>query len=206
MKSLAMFLALAIYAVAAIAASQETSVTSPVNANPPTPVTASTRVVTISGDVVRYEAGKSIVVRSIDGHDVAYTIAPQVAAARDVAVGRRVSIVTEPSVSGPVLVTSITTETLAPSGQTEPAPSSETKTQIAAVYGTVTAYEPGRSITLLRPNATAVTYTIDGSSTIPSSLAAGRRVVVRTIRRPGLGRPLVQKVTYSRRTKSTTVE
>jgi hypothetical protein len=203
MKSLAMSLALAIAAVVAIAASQETS---PASANPPTPVTASTKVVTISGDVVRYEAGKTIVVRSIDGHDVTYTIAPQVAAARDVAVGRRVSIVTEPSVSGPVLVTSITTEAVAPSGQTELAPSNETKTQIAAVYGTVTGYEPGRSITLLRPNATAVTYTIDGRSTIPSSLAAGRRVVVRTITRPGLGRPLVQKVTYSRRTRSTTVK
>jgi hypothetical protein len=146
MKSLAMSLALAIAAVVAIAASQETSVTTPANADPPTPV------------------------------------------------------------SGPVLVTSITTEAVAPSGQTELAPSSETKTQIAAVYGTVTAYEPGRSITLLRPNATAVTYTIDGSSTIPSSLAAGRRVVVRTITRPGLGRPLVQKVTYSRKTRSTTVK
>ena len=58
MKSLAMSLALAIAAVVAIAASQETSVTTAVDANPPTPVTASTRVVTISGDAVRYEAGE----------------------------------------------------------------------------------------------------------------------------------------------------
>jgi len=137
---------------------------------------------------------------------VTYAIAPQVAAARDVTVGRRVSIVTDPSVSGPVLVTSIKTETVAPTGETELAPSNETKTQISAVYGTVTAYETGRSITLLRPNATAVTYTIDGSSTIPSSLVAGRRVVVRTITRPGLDRPLVRKVTYSRKTRSTTVK
>ncbi|HEU5251310.1 MAG TPA: hypothetical protein VFW15_15085, partial [Thermoanaerobaculia bacterium] len=73
------------------------------------------------------------------------------------------------------------------------------------VSGTVSIYEPGHLITILRPNATAVTYTIDANSTVPSSLAKGRRVVVRTISRPGIERPIVRKVTYSKKTKKTTI-
>lgn len=170
-----------------------------------------TKIVTVTGDVVRYEAGKTIVVRNTEGREVTYTIAPQVSAPAEVVVGRRVAIVTEPSGSGPVLVTRITMETMSPEGtvqtkteKTEIAPSgTETKTQITSVYGTVSAYEPGRSITLLRPNATTVTYTIDSSSSVPSSLGTGRKVVIRTITRPGLERPIVRKVTYSKSTKKT---
>jgi hypothetical protein len=82
----------------------------------------------------------------------------------------------------------------------------ETKSQITTISGTVSAYEPGRVITVLRPNATAVTYTIDASSTVPTGLAKGRKVVIRTITRPGVGRPVVRQVTYSKKTKETKVE
>jgi hypothetical protein len=195
MKSLAMFLAVAIGAVAGIAATQDAD---------------STRV-TITGEVVRYDAGKTIVVRSVDGQDVTYTIAPALVVPAEVAVGRRVTIVTEPSASGAVLVTKITTET-APSGATTTttektaiSPGGEpTKSQITTISGTVSAYEPGRLITILRPNATTVTYTIDSSSAIPTGLAQGRKVVIRTITRPGVERPVVRKVTYSKTTKTTT--
>jgi hypothetical protein len=167
--------------------------------------TAQTRTVTVTGDVVRYEAGRTIVVRSPDGREVTYSIAPDVSAPAEVTAGRRVSIVTEPSAAGPVLVTRITTESVAPDGQsmaTTPetvlAPSAaQTKTQTTTVYGTVTAYEPGRSISLVQPDRKTVTYTIDASSVLPTDIAAGRTVVVRTITRPGASRPLVRKVTYS---------
>ena len=99
MKSLAMFLAVAIGAVAGVAATQD------VNASR----------VTLTGDVVRYDAGKTIVVRGADGHDVTYTIAPALPVPAGVGVGRRVTIVTEPSETGAVLVTRITTEA-APAG------------------------------------------------------------------------------------------
>ena len=164
-----------------------------------------TRTVTVTGDVVRYEAGRTIVVRSRDGQEVTYAIAPDISAPAEVTVGRRVTIVTEPSAAGPVLVTRITTDSIAPDGQartttreTVLAPSAiETKTQTTTVYGTVTAYEPGRSISLLQPDRKTVTYTIDGSSALPRDIATGKTVVVRTITRPGASRPLVRKVTYS---------
>lgn len=96
--------------------------------------------------------------------------------------------------SDPVLVTSIT---LSP----PPDGATEAKGEITSVSGTVSAYEPGRLITILRPNATTDTYTIDADSEVPSGLAKGRRVVVRTITRPGVERPLVRKVTYSKTKK-----
>lgn len=96
--------------------------------------------------------------------------------------------------SDPVLVTSIT---LSP----PPDGSTEAKGEIATVSGTVSAYEPGRIITILRPNATTDTYTIDANSAVPSDLARGRRVVIRTVTRPGADRPLVRKVTYSKTKK-----
>lgn len=196
MKSLAMFLAVAIGAVAGVAATQD------VNASR----------VTITGDVVRYDAGKTIVVRGADGHDVTYTIAPVLPVPAGVDVGRRVTIVTEPSETGAVLVTRITTEaapgsaiptTAEKSGASSPG---EAKSQITSTLGTVSAYEPGRMITILRPNATTVTYTIDASSAIPTGLSTGRRVVIRTITRPGVEQPVVRKVSYSRITKKTTVQ
>jgi len=76
----------------------------------------------------------------------------------------------------------------------------EAKTQITTIYGTVTTYEAGSSITILQPNRTSVTYTIDPASVIPEGLAAGRKVIVRTITRPG-GKPVVRKVTYSTTSK-----
>jgi hypothetical protein len=167
--------------------------------------TMGTRTITVTGDVVRYEAGRTIVVRSPDGREVTYAIAPDISAPAEVSVGRRVSIVTEPSPAGPVLVTRITTDSVTADGQvksttekTAVEPSgAETKTQSTTVYGTVTAYEPGRSISLSGPGRKTVTYTIDSSSALPTGLAAGKTVVIRTITRPGATRPLVRKVTYS---------
>lgn len=162
-----------------------------------TGISGKPNAITVTGEVVRYDAGQSIVVRAADGPDVTYALAPGVTASAEVTVGRRVSIVTEPSSAGPVLVTRITGEAttteataLAPTGK-------EAKSEITTVYGTVTAYEPGRSITVAQPGRKTVTYTIDRDSALPARLARGRRVVVRTITRSGLERPLVRKVTYS---------
>ena len=193
-----MFLAVAIGAVAGIAATEDV---------------IATKAITITGDVVGYEAGKTIVVRSVEGHDVTYAFAPTLVVPAEVAVGRRVTIVTEPSETGGVLVTRITTEA-GPRGatttteKTPAAPAAEhVKSQMTSAYGTVTAYERGRSITLLRPNATTVTYVIDADSAVPSDVANGRKVVIRTITRPGVERPVVRKVSYSKKTtKTKTVE
>jgi hypothetical protein len=196
MKTLAMILALAIGAVAGIAASQD----------------AAASRATVTGEVVRYDAGKAIVLRGADGREVTYAIAPAISVPAGVAIGRRVTIVTEPSADETVLVTRITTEA-APDGgvaatteKTAASSSGETKSQITSTYGTVSAYEPGKAITILRPNATTVTYTIDANSTVPDGISRGRRVVIRTITRPGLEQPLVRKVSYSKTTKKTTAK
>ena len=72
------------------------------------------------------------------------------------------------------------------------------KSEITSVYGTVTEYEPGRSITVAQPDRKSATYAIDRDSNLPSQIASGRRVVVHTITRPGLERPLVRKVTMKK--------
>lgn len=194
MKSLAMFLALAIGAVAGIAANQD----------------ANASRVTVSGVVVRYEPGKTIILRGSDGREVTYTIAPTLTAPDGVAAGRRVTIVTEPSEAGAVLVTRIATEAgpgsaVAATAERPVSSSGPAKSQMTSTYGTVSAYEPGRSITILRPNATTVTYTIEANSLLPTGISKGRRVVIRTITRPGLEQPVVRKVSYSRTSKKATV-
>ena len=72
------------------------------------------------------------------------------------------------------------------------------KSEITSVYGTVTAYEPGRSITVEQPDRKSATYTIDRDSKLPAQIASGRRVVVHTIKRPGLEKAIVRKVTIKK--------
>ena len=70
----------------------------------------------IQGRVVRYEAGKSIVVVGSDGREQTFPLTASVSAPADVAVGRTVSIVTEPSSSGAATVTRITTTSMGSDG------------------------------------------------------------------------------------------
>ena len=205
MKSLAMLLATAIAAVATIAASEEAS---------PTPTPAPTpreipRSVTSSGEIVRYDAGKTIVIRQSDDRVVTYELGPSVPVSPEIHVGRRVTISAQPAADGVVRVTRVTPIGPDPPPAVPALPvasvtpdaaipsAAQTKTQTTTVYGTVTAYEPGQSIALLLPSRKTETYTIDGSSTLPSGIATGKTVVIRTITRPGDSRPLVRKVTYS---------
>ncbi len=192
MKSIAMLLAVAIAAVATIAASQEAATSAKT-----APAAETSSSVTANGEIVRYDAGKTIVLRQSDDRVVTWTLSPTLAAPADVRVGHRVTVFVEPDADGIVRVSRITNT--APAAMPPAAPASEAKTQVTTVYGTVTAYEPGRSLTVVPPGGSAVTYAIDGSSAVPGNLATGRRVVVGTTTRPGLDRPIVRKVKYSRR-------
>ena len=74
MKFLAMLLATAIAAVATIAASPEASPT-------PTPAPRAkeaAKSVTTSGEIVRYDAGKAIVIRQSDNRVVTYELDPAI--------------------------------------------------------------------------------------------------------------------------------
>jgi hypothetical protein len=141
--------------------------------------------VVISGEVVRYEPGHVIVVRSEKG-EVSYTLMPSVVVPSDVRVGRTVSLYTEPGENGATLVKRVTTTSVTPGGNvkrttetTRTTPEGETTTETTTtISGTVQAYEPGKSITVTRADGTQVMYMINTESQLPTGIAIGRRVTI----------------------------
>lgn len=183
--------------------------------------TLTTKTTTVEGKVVRYEPGKTIVLVGPDRREVTYTLSSSVVAPADVQIGRFVSLSTEPSASGPVTVTRITTRSVAPDGsmktetqtRTESATGDQTMTKsttqsgAANITGIVSAYEPGRSVTFLLPDKTTVVYTLDTSSQLPSDLAVGNTYVVETTRTSTSGPLVVKRITTTTTTqKKTTVQ
>ena len=168
------------------------------------------KTVTVTGEVIRYEPGQTIVVRGPNSREVTYTIGPDATIPAEIQVGRRVTLTTEPSSdgSGPAIVTRVTTTTVNADGQmktttekTETMASGTTKTRLTTVYGTVSAFEPGQSITVTRVGAEPVTYTIDQESQLPQDIAVGRKVTIRTT--TVSGSPVVRRVTYMTKTQTT---
>lgn len=147
------------------------------------------KLTTVSGQVVSYEPGRTIVVRQEGGKDMTFTLKPDIMVPADVQVGQKVTLHTEPGVGGSVVVARVTTTTVTPEGQikrtteeTRTQPTGEsTKTTTVTVQGTVQAFEPGKSITVLRPDGTKVLYVIDGAATLPTDLAVGKVVTIRSL-------------------------
>jgi len=168
---------------------------------------AEVKPVVITGEVVRYEPGQVIVVRSESG-EVSYMLAPNVSVPADVQVGRTVSLYTEPGDGGSTLVKRVTTTSVTPNGnvrrtteETRTSPSGETTTTTTTtVSGTVQAYEAGKSITVTRADGTQVTYMINDASQLPAGIAIGKRVVVypTTVGSD----PFVQRIIYITKTKN----
>jgi hypothetical protein len=148
------------------------------------------RIVTITGEVVRYEPGQTIVLRQPDKRVVSYTLSPGATLPEDIQIGRTVTVSTEPSSngSGPAMVTKVTTTSMTPEGQTktttertEMSPSGDTsKTTTTTISGTVSAFEPGQFITIERPDHQTVRYTITQESQLPQDLTIGKTVTIRT--------------------------
>ena len=80
---------------------------------------------------------------------------------------------------------------MSPSGETS-------KTTTTTISGTVSAYEPGQSITILQPNQQTVTYTITQESQLPQEVAVGKTVTIRTMKVKGS--PVVKQVTITKTT------
>jgi len=141
--------------------------------------------VVITGEVVRYEPGHVIVIRSDKG-EVSYTLMPSLTVPSDVQIGRTVSLYTEPGKDGDTVVKRVTTTSVTPSGDvkkttetTRTSPSGETTTETTTtISGTVKTYEAGKSITITRPDGTQVTYIINDQSQLPTGIAVGRRVTI----------------------------
>jgi hypothetical protein len=171
-----------------------------------TQTTETTKTTTVTGSVVQYSPGQTIVVKSSDGKAVTYTLGPSVQIPAGVAVGKTVTLSTEPasSGSGNAVVTRVETTSVDASGQTtttsertEQSAAGTTKT-VTTTYGTVTAYEPKSSITLEGPNHETVTYMLDSSSELPSDIAIGKVVTIDTRSVPGSKSPVVRRVIYKK--------
>jgi hypothetical protein len=202
------FIAVALVAVAAGASAQTYKETTTKTDKKGT--TTTTKTTTVTGEVVRYEPGQVIVIREPGKAEVTYTLTPSIKVPAEVAVGRTVSVYTEPGPEGRVIVERIVTTSVTPEGEvkrtteeTKTHPSGAvTKTVTTSVTGTVEAYEAGKTITITRPGGERVTYVINEKSTIPADLAIGKTVTLRAIPGASAEEKLVRTVTYTRtRTK-----
>jgi hypothetical protein len=172
--------------------------------------TTTTKTTTVKGEVIRFEPGRTIVIREPGKAEVTYTLTPSIKVPADVAVGRTVTVYTEPGPEGSVIVSRIVTTSITPEGETKRTteetrthPSGAmTKTTTTTVTGTVEAYEAGKTITVTRPGGERVTYVITEKSTIPADIAIGKTITLRAIPGVSSDERVVQTVTYTKtRTK-----
>lgn len=157
---------------------------------------------TVSGEVVSFVPGKNIVIRRGAGDDVTLALAANTTLPKgDIQVGQRVTLFTEPGADGTTTVTRVTTNSITPEGQAKKtveetrttASGDTTKTTTVTVQGTVQTYMPGKSLTLLKADGTPVTYTISEGSTLPTDLAVGKVVTVRTLPSGALQTIVIEK-------------
>jgi hypothetical protein len=208
MKCRTLLLALATGAAATLLTAQEVTTKHQTTVQNPD----GSKTVTITGEVVRYEPGQTIVIRQPNSQETTYTIGRDVTIPQDVQVGRRVTISTEPASdgSGPAVVTRVTTTSVDASGQVKTttektetnAQGDSTKTETTTISGTVSSYEPGQFITITSPDQKVVKYTITKESQLPQEVAVGKTVTLRTY--TWNGAPAVRQVTVTRTKTSTT--
>jgi len=173
-----------------------------------------TKYVTVDGDVIRYDPGKTIVIRGADNKEITYTLSPSVVVPTEVKSGRRVTLYTELGKDGKSqLVARVTTTSLMPDGNvkrttedTRHLPSGQTtRTTTTSVTGSVEVYEAGKTLTITRADGSKVTYAINDASKIPADLVIGKTVSILPLAAAGSGEPVVQTVTYVTTTKTETV-
>jgi hypothetical protein len=187
--------------IAGVCISMASAASSPVFAQAQT----ETKLVTIDGEVVRYEVGKVIVIRGADNKETVYTLAPKAVVPEEVKIGRRVTLFTEQGADvSTQLVSRVTTTSVTPEGDvksttedTRTLPSGvTTRTTTTTVTGTVAAYEAGKTLTITRADGTKVTYLINEKSTVPADLVIGKTVTILPMSTSSTGDPVVQAITY----------
>ncbi|MEO8360439.1 MAG: hypothetical protein ABI672_10450 [Vicinamibacteria bacterium] len=164
--------------------------------------TTTTKYITVDGEVLRYEAGKTIVIRGADNKEMVYTLGPSIVMPTDIKVGRHVTLYTEPAMNGGTQVVSrVTTTSVTPEGNlkrvtedTRTSPSGATTTTTTTrISGKVESYEPGKTLTITRADGTQATYIINGTSKIPTDLVIGKTI---SIVPSASGDMIVQTITY----------
>jgi hypothetical protein len=173
-----------------------------------------TKYVTVDGEVVRYEAGRVIVIRGADNKETVYTLAPSVTVPADVQIGRRVTLYTEPAAFGRTqLVSRVTTTSVNAAGDvkrttedTRHLPNgSTTRTTTTKTTGKVEAYEAGKTLTITRADGTKVRYLLSEKSRVPADLVVGKRVSIVPLTTTAPGEPVAETITYVTTTKTETV-
>ena len=162
-----------------------------------------TKVVTINGEVVSYEPGRTIVVRQPDQKVVTYTLAPNVTVPADVKVGRTVTLYTEPGADGSTTVSRVVSTSVTPDGrvkrtteETRTSPSGATsRTTTTEISGKVEAYESGKTLTIVKADGSKTTYVLTGESHVPGDLTIGKTVTVVIAGTPD--EPVAKTVTYT---------
>ena len=172
------------------------------------------KYVTVDGEVVRYEPGRTIVVRGADNKEVIYTLSPTIPVPADVKTGRRVTLYTEPGKDGRTqLVSRVTTTSVTSEGDikrttedTRHLPSgATTRTTTTTITGKVEVYETGKTLTLTQADGSKVTYVINEKSKVPRDLVIGKTVSILPLATAGPGAPVVQTITYITTTRTETV-
>jgi hypothetical protein len=172
-----------------------------------------TKYVTVDGEVVRYDAGKVIVVRGADNKEIVYTLSPTVVVPADVKVGRKVTLYTEPGTDGKTqLVSRVTTTSITPEGavkktteDTRTLPSGvTTRTTTTKVSGKVEGYEAGKTLTILQSDGSKTTYIINEKSKVPAGLVVGKTVSILPTT-TATGEAVAETITVVTTTKTETV-
>lgn len=205
-------LALATAAWAQDTAAQQTTTTQQTTQVTDDGVARTTKITTVEGKVVRYEPGKTIVVLGPDNKEVSYVLSTSATVPAEVQIGRVVSLSTEPSANGPVMVTRVTVRSVTSDGQIKTetqtrstdASGNQTMTKTTDITGTISAIEPGKSVTIVLPDKKTVVYTLDTSSVVPSDVAVGKTYTIQTTRTTANGPMVVKKITSTTTTKKTT--
>jgi hypothetical protein len=174
--------------------------------------TTTTQIKTIEGKVVRYEPGRTIVIAGPDNKEVTYTLSTTANVPADVEVGRVVSLSTEPSANGPATVSRVTVRSVTADGQMKTetqtrstdASGNQTTTNETSVTGTVSAFEPGQSLTIQLPDGKTAVYMLNPASVVPPDVAVGKTYTIQTTRTSANGPIVVKKITTTTTTKKTT--
>jgi hypothetical protein len=170
--------------------------------------TTTTTQTTVTGSVVQYSPGQSIVVRGSDGKATTYTLGPELQVPSDVQVGRSVTILTQPGANGgQATVTRVEVKAANPADSSSSSSQtttvqSESSAGAAGISGRVTAYQPKQFITIEEPGKRPVTYVIDPQSDLPQDIGVGKMVIITTRTAEGSAKPVVRTVTITRTTKT----
>jgi hypothetical protein len=163
-----------------------------------------TQTITITGEVISYEPGHTIVIRDPSQKTVTFTLTPTVSVPQDVRVGQKVTLFTSTDASGVSVVKRVTTTSITPEGQTKQtteetrtSPSGESvRTTTTTISGVVDTYVTGKSITLTRSDGTKVTYVLSAQTEAPSDLVTGKEVTIFVDPSGTASAPRAKKITY----------